>query len=68
MLLTWDASVVKMRMTVDVEYQGNGVDPYQLKLALENLIKFAAGDGTLQGGTDAVVTSWGATALDVTGE
>ena len=67
-LLTWDASVVKMRLTVDVEYQGNGVDPYQLKLVLENLIRFAAGDGALQGGTDAVVTSWGATALDVTNE
>lgn len=67
-LLTWDASKIKMRLTVDVEYQSNGVDPYQLKLVLENLIRFAAGDGALQGGTDAEVTSWGATALDVTGE
>ena len=60
--------VVKMRLTVDVEYQSNGADPYDLKLVLENLIRFAAGDGALQGGTDAVVTSWGATALDVTNE
>lgn len=67
-VLRWDASKIKMRLTVDIEYQANGADPYDLKLVLENLIRFAAGDGALQGGTDAVVTSWGATALDVTNE
>jgi len=67
-VLRWDATVVKMRLTVDVEYQSNGADPYDLKLVLENLIRFAAGDGALQGGTSAVVTSWGATALDVTND
>jgi len=60
--------VVKMRLTVDVEYQSNGADPYDLKLVLKKLIRIAAGNGALQGGTDAVVISWGATALDVTNE
>lgn len=67
-VLRWDASKIKMRLTVDIEYRGNGADPYDLKLVLENLIRHAAGDGALQGGTDAEVTSWGATALDVTNE
>jgi hypothetical protein len=67
-LLTWDATVIKMRLTVDIEYQANGADSYDLKLVLENLIRFAASDGALQGGTEAVVTSWGATALDVTND
>jgi len=61
-VLEWDASVVKMRLTVDVEYQANGADPYDLKTILENLIRHASGDGALSGGTDATVKTWGATA------
>ena len=61
-LLTWDATKVKMKLEVDVEYQSNGVDPYQLKLMREDVIRQAAANGSLVGGTDAVVTSWGGTA------
>lgn len=67
-LLEWDAQVVKMRMTVDVEYMANGVDPYDLKLMLEDTIRQAAANGALTGSTEAEVTTWGATALDVTGD
>jgi len=64
-VLEWDATVVKMTMTVDVEYLANGADPHDLKTVMENLIRFAAGDGALHGGTDAEVISWGATATEV---
>jgi len=62
-VLEWDATVVSLNLVVDVEYYLNGADPHDLKTVLENLIRFAASDGSLQGGTDAVVKSWGATAL-----
>jgi len=61
-LIEWDASVVKLRMTVDVEYQANGVDSYELKLMLEDAIRQASANGALTGGTGATVTSWGASA------
>jgi len=59
----WNAAVVSFNLVVDVEYYLNGADVGDLKRVLENLISFAASDGALQGGTDAVVKSWGATAL-----
>lgn len=62
-VLEWDATVVDLHLVVDVSYYLNGADPHDLKTVLENLIRFAASDGALQGGTDAVVKSWGATAL-----
>ena len=67
-LLTWEVSVVKLRMVVDVEYLSNGASAYDLKLLLESLISGGMGDGAVTGDTDAIVTSWGATALDVTKE
>lgn len=61
-VLEWDATVIKMTMTVDVEYLANGTDPYKLKLLLEDTIRQASANGALTGGLDASVNSWGATA------
>ena len=62
---TLNMSRVKMQLVVDVEYETNGVDSYELKLVLEHVARYAAGDGTLDGDTEAVVISWGATATEV---
>jgi hypothetical protein len=61
-VLEWDATVVKVTMEVEVEYYANGTDPHDLKLTMENLVRFAAGNGNLCGSTDAEVKSWGACA------
>jgi hypothetical protein len=64
-VLEWDATVVKMTMTVDVDYYANGTDPQELKYALENLVRYAAGEGLLlppPHDSDAIVKDWGATA------
>ena len=58
MVLEWDATKVKMVLNVDVEFFTCGVDPMELKLALEDVIRQAAGDGKLTAG-DAEVISWG---------
>jgi hypothetical protein len=64
-VLEWDATVVKMRLTVDVEYLANGESAYDLKQILESLVRSAAGNGALVGDTDAEVASWGATAEEI---
>lgn len=61
-VLRWDATKVTLRLTVDVEYLTAGTDPHDLKLMLEDIVRQAAGNGALTGGTDAEVVSWGATA------
>jgi hypothetical protein len=61
------ANVVKMRLTLDVEYQANGVDPYEFKLMLESIARSAAANGQMSGDTSAEVKTWGATAEEVTG-
>jgi hypothetical protein len=62
-VLEWDATVIKMTMTVDVDYYANGTDSQELKYALENLVRYAAGEGLLlPHDSDAIVKDWGATA------
>lgn len=63
-VLEWDATTVKMTLTLDVEYQCNGVDPQDLKLMLEAIATNAANVGQMTGDTPATVNSWGATALE----
>jgi hypothetical protein len=63
-VLEWDATVVKMTLTLDVEYLANGVDPQDLKLMLESVARRAADTGQMTGNTQAEVKTWGATALE----
>ena len=64
-VLEWDATVIKMRLTVDVEYQANGTDPMDLKRNLEWMVRNAMGEGVFTCDTDAEVNTWGATADEV---
>ena len=64
-VLEWDASIVSMRLTVDVDYHANGTDPLKLKEQLEYLIQYAVSEGLLSADLDAEVKSWGATAEEI---
>lgn len=59
-VLEWDATVVKVRLTVDVDYLTNGTDPTELTEQLQTLIHHAVSAGDLTGDTDAEVDTWGA--------
>jgi len=61
-VLEWDATVISMTMTVDVDYLANGTDFVELKDRLENAMRGAMANGDLTYDTDADVDSWGATA------
>jgi hypothetical protein len=61
-VLEWDATVISMTMTVEVDYLANGTDPQELKHNLEWMVKNAMSEGVLTCDTDAEVDSWGATA------
>jgi len=67
-VLEWDATVIKMRLTLDVEYLANGTDMVELKDRLENIVRNAMGEGAFTYDTDATINTWGATAEEVKGE
>lgn len=49
---------IKLRLTLDVEYELNGEEACFLKNNLESLVFRAMGDGLLTGDSDAEVECW----------
>lgn len=60
-LLTWDATVTKIHLDVDIDYQANGVEPHDLRDFVMRSIKQAFSDGIFREGTESAVIDWGAT-------
>jgi hypothetical protein len=58
-------SKLKLRLTVDVEYDLNGTPPGDLKDYLGELPRAAAGDGLFTGFTDAEVENWSSTVEEI---
>jgi hypothetical protein len=53
-----DNGLVKMRLTLDVSYQPNGVSAEALADLLRAIADSAAGDGLMTGETEAEVDTW----------
>lgn len=59
------SKTLKLRLTLDVEYNPNGVPPVIFKDMLETLARKAASDGLMTGDTEATVKEWDATVVVV---
>ena len=68
-VLEWDPTVVKVRLTGDFEFYANGESVSELRAhlttTLEVILSDAAGRGEFTADCDAVVKTWGATAEPV---
>lgn len=51
----------RIRLTLDVDYDLNGVDPEVLAAKLSSIADLASGEGLMSGDTEATVESWSAT-------
>lgn len=68
-VLEWDATVIKMRVTIDIDYLANGTDPYDINKALLETVNHIAGSGAFSHEhLTAELENWGATAEEVKGE
>lgn len=59
------AETLKLRLTLDVEYNLNGADPEELRQNLRTIAEHAIGEGMLTGDSEAIVEEWGRTVTDI---
>ena len=57
---SWRRAPLKLRLTVDVDYNLNGEDPSLIETLLKNIPDLAAADGLLTSTTNADVEQWSA--------
>jgi hypothetical protein len=67
-VIEWNPTIIKMRLTVDVEYYLNDEDPLDVGDTMEGAVRDAMGKGMFGYGLDSTVKTWGATAEEVTAE
>ena len=52
------AKIIKLRLTLDIDYISNGVSQDELEKTLENMLNRAADDGLMTYGVAAEVDEW----------
>ena len=58
---------MKLRLTLDVEYDDNSVGLEELSRRLQGMVASAAGDGAFTGDTEAEVYTWSSSATRIPG-